>query len=189
MKRLKSFAGFVAESVTPDEIITTGAHDKLDNKGTNDKKLDKAAAEGEASAKIAKADDEAAKKAASSTDAEKVDPKAPAAQKSNRKLVRGGTEAVAQWQEKLVKAGYKIDVDGAWGKNTQAAYVKYIEKKYGADSPKAKKVQGGVAPAVAKESPGGSVWKFAKAAVVGLATAAVLPIAAPYAAVSTYMSK
>ena len=42
-------------------------------------------------------------------------------------LVRGGTEKVAAYQRMLKSKGFDIDVDGAWGKNTQAAYEKYMK--------------------------------------------------------------
>jgi hypothetical protein len=41
-------------------------------------------------------------------------------------LVKGGTEKVAAYQRMLKAKGYNVDVDGAWGKNTQAAYEKYM---------------------------------------------------------------
>lgn len=39
------------------------------------------------------------------------------------KLVKGGTEAVAKWQKKL-----GVKEDGAWGKDTQAAFIAQIRK-------------------------------------------------------------
>jgi hypothetical protein len=41
-------------------------------------------------------------------------------------LVKGGTEKVAAYQRMLKAKGFNVDVDGAWGKNTQAAYEKYM---------------------------------------------------------------
>jgi len=45
------------------------------------------------------------------------------------RLARGGTEKVAAYQRMLRAKGFNIDVDGAWGKDTQAAYEKYIKSK------------------------------------------------------------
>jgi hypothetical protein len=42
-------------------------------------------------------------------------------------LVKGGTEKVAAYQRMLRSKGFDIAVDGAWGKNTQAAYEKYMK--------------------------------------------------------------
>lgn len=155
MKRLKSFAGFVAEaattpSVTNDEIITSGADVALaGKKETVDAGLARLGDEKAAADK--KEADEAAAKAA-----------APAASASKYKLVKGGTDEVAQWQDKLVKAGFKIDIDGAWGKNTQKAYVDYLTKKHGADNPMVKKAAAGTAPAVAKGATVGGMMNFFK---------------------------
>lgn len=49
--------------------------------------------------------------------------------KKEYKLVRGGTQKVAEYQEKLKAAGYDINVDGAWGPKTQAAYEDFTGKK------------------------------------------------------------
>lgn len=84
----------------------------------------------------------------------KLDPKQLAKPKPGRVLAKGGTEAVACWQERLLKGGAKIKVDGIWGRGTQAAFVAYTQKKHGDDSPIAKKASKGTAPAIAKFSPG-----------------------------------
>jgi hypothetical protein len=41
---------------------------------------------------------------------------------NNIKLKKGGTQKVANYQQMLKAAGYNIEVDGAWGPYTQAAY-------------------------------------------------------------------
>lgn len=43
-------------------------------------------------------------------------------------LARGGTRAVAQYQQMLRDAGYNIATDGAWGSKTQAAYEDFQRK-------------------------------------------------------------
>ena len=48
---------------------------------------------------------------------------------NNVKLAKGGTRKVAAYQQMLVDAGYNIEVDGAWGPRTQAAYESYTNKK------------------------------------------------------------
>jgi hypothetical protein len=45
----------------------------------------------------------------------------------NSGLVKGGTEKVAAYQKMLKAKGYNVDVDGAWGKNTQAAHERYMK--------------------------------------------------------------
>ena len=45
----------------------------------------------------------------------------------NSGLVKGGTEKVAAYQRMLRSKGFDIAVDGAWGKDTQAAYEKYMK--------------------------------------------------------------
>lgn len=50
-------------------------------------------------------------------------------QVNNRKLAKGGTNKVAAYQQMLKAAGYNIEVDGAWGPKTQAAYEAYTGKK------------------------------------------------------------
>lgn len=45
------------------------------------------------------------------------------------KLARGGTQAVANYQQMLRDAGYDISTDGAWGAKTQRAYEDYISKQ------------------------------------------------------------
>jgi hypothetical protein len=50
------------------------------------------------------------------------------------KLVKGGTEAVAKYQEMLKSEGlYDGNIDGAWGPKTQAAYEKLIKRTKGLD--------------------------------------------------------
>lgn len=44
-------------------------------------------------------------------------------------LAKGGTQAVAAYQRKLNSMGAKLKVDGAWGKNTQAAFDQYGSPK------------------------------------------------------------
>ena len=41
-------------------------------------------------------------------------------------LVRGGSEKVAAYQKMLRDKGFKVTVDGAWGKETQAAYEQFM---------------------------------------------------------------
>jgi hypothetical protein len=48
---------------------------------------------------------------------------------NNIKLKKGGTQKVANYQQMLKAAGYNIEVDGAWGPYTQAAYEAYTGKK------------------------------------------------------------
>jgi hypothetical protein len=48
---------------------------------------------------------------------------------NNIKLKKGGTQKVANYQQMLKAAGYNIEVDGAWGPYTQAAYEDFIGKK------------------------------------------------------------
>lgn len=48
---------------------------------------------------------------------------------NNIKLKKGGTQKVAAYQQMLKAAGYNLDVDGAWGPKTQAAYEEYTGKK------------------------------------------------------------
>jgi len=43
------------------------------------------------------------------------------------RLTRGGTEKVAAYQRMLRAKGFNIDVDGAWGPKTQAAYEQYTK--------------------------------------------------------------
>ncbi|HMT68786.1 MAG TPA: hypothetical protein PKD16_01420 [Saprospiraceae bacterium] len=45
------------------------------------------------------------------------------------KLAKGGTQKVAEYQQMLKDSGFNITVDGAWGKNTQAAYEIFTGKK------------------------------------------------------------
>lgn len=44
------------------------------------------------------------------------------------KRAKGGTEAVAKYQQMLRDAGYDIATDGAWGAKTQAAYADFQRK-------------------------------------------------------------
>ena len=48
---------------------------------------------------------------------------------NNVRLKKGGTQKVANYQQMLKAAGYNIEVDGAWGPKTQAAYEAYTGKK------------------------------------------------------------
>jgi hypothetical protein len=51
----------------------------------------------------------------------------PATSNTKSKLVKGGTEKVAAYQKMLKAKGFNVDVDGAWGPKTQAAYEKYMK--------------------------------------------------------------
>lgn len=42
-------------------------------------------------------------------------------------LARGGSEKVAAYQKMLRDKGFKVSVDGAWGKETQAAYEQFMK--------------------------------------------------------------
>lgn len=42
-------------------------------------------------------------------------------------LAKGGSEKVAAYQRMLRDKGFKVTVDGAWGKETQAAYEQFIK--------------------------------------------------------------
>lgn len=137
MNHLSTFKSFVREGVDPNEVVTKGAQAK----GTSDEELDKASGEANAATK------DQAKTAP-------LDPKKLATPKPGRQLKKGGTEAIARWQEKMNKNGAKLGVDGIWGKLTQAGFVAYTAKKHGADSPVAKKAAAGTAPAEAEHSPG-----------------------------------
>lgn len=45
------------------------------------------------------------------------------------KLAKGGTKKVADYQQMLRSKGYNVDIDGAWGPKTQAAYEALTGKK------------------------------------------------------------
>lgn len=47
----------------------------------------------------------------------------------NFKIKKGGTQKVAEYQQMLREKGYNIEVDGAWGPKTKAAYEDFIGKK------------------------------------------------------------
>jgi len=57
------------------------------------------------------------------------------------KIKKGGTQKVAEYQKMLKEAGYNIEIDGAWGPKTKAAYEDFIGKK----APSKKAVQTGKA--------------------------------------------
>lgn len=48
---------------------------------------------------------------------------------SGVRLKKGGTQKVAAYQQMLKANGYDIEIDGAWGPKTQAAYEAYTGKK------------------------------------------------------------
>ena len=109
MNHLLPFKQYFTESVTPDEIISSGANDKK-KRGTEDEELDAAAAEANAD-KGTGTIPSIAKPAAAGG------------------LAPGGTPAVAKWQEKLKSYNKNIKVDGVWGNETKAAYAAYQKAK------------------------------------------------------------
>lgn len=54
--------------------------------------------------------------------------KAPAIKAAKSGMANGGTRAVASYQKTLNNLGYKIDVDGAWGNQTQGAFERAIKE-------------------------------------------------------------